>query len=107
MRENIGKLSIKQIETRGAQWTDENAHLYSKDQMDGIKKSDSFIEEQKGSIIGKRKSNMVTEAKSQNAVQTLIAKQKPSEIAQYPAAVLSTTKVAAAVKPVVLKQIVI
>jgi len=106
LRENIGKLSIKQIETMGAQWAEENAHLFSKDQMDGIKKSDSFIEEQKGSIIGKRKSNMVTEAKSQNAVQTLIAKQKPSEIAQYPAAVLSTTKVAAALKPDVLKQIV-
>lgn len=106
LREAIGKLSIKQIETMGDTFIRDNADLFTKDQMDSIKKSDKFIEEQKGAYIGARKIKMFERAGKDNAHEYLLENQKPVEIAQYPATVLQSANVYKALKPDVLKQII-
>lgn len=107
LREAIGKLSIKQIEVLGDEFIRENADLFTKDQFDAIKKSDKFVEAQKGAYIGGRKSSMIKRAESGDAgVETLTEGQKPAEIAQYPAAVLMVPGIMKKITPDVLKQIV-
>lgn len=57
LTENLQNMSVKQIETMGDQFIRDNAHLFSQSQMDGILKSDEFVEGQKGAYIGARKEN--------------------------------------------------
>lgn len=51
----LTKLSIDQIESMGDAWITENVHLFSNSQMDDLKKSKKFTENQKNSFVSQRK----------------------------------------------------
>jgi len=65
LSENIQNMSIKQIETMGAEFLEDNAALFSKNQKEGLSKSTVFSEPQKQSAFAKIKPDQV--AKSRNA----------------------------------------
>lgn len=51
----LTKLTIDQIETLGDDWVRKNVHLFSKSQMDDLKKSKKFTETQRNSYADSRK----------------------------------------------------
>jgi hypothetical protein len=66
--DEISKLSVKQLEILGDQFVRDYAGFLSGSQMDDLKKSDAFTEQQKGAHIGARK-NMLTSFGKDEAVR--------------------------------------
>jgi len=56
--EELHKLSIKQLEILGDDFIRDHAAMFTDSQMDDLKKSESFSEQQKGQQIGVRKQQM-------------------------------------------------
>ena len=56
--DKLANLSIKQIETMGADFIKQNAHLFTEGQFTDIKKSNRFSEKQVGDFIGARKTKL-------------------------------------------------
>lgn len=56
--DKLANLSVKQIETMGADFIKQNAHLFTDSQFSDIKKSNRFSEKQVGDFIGARKSKL-------------------------------------------------
>jgi hypothetical protein len=84
MTKELGKLSIEQIETMGEEWAANNAALFTKSQMDDLKKSKKFTEYQKSSILQKRGSeqkNLVAANPSSLFMYSNGERRKPEDIA--------------------------
>ena len=58
LEEKIASLSIRQIETLGADFINKNAAQFTDSQISDIKKSKKFTEGQVGRFVGKRKSDL-------------------------------------------------
>jgi len=54
LSKKLTELSIDQIETMGDEWIRDNVHLFSNDQVNGLKQSKKFTESQKNSYTAQR-----------------------------------------------------
>jgi hypothetical protein len=62
--EELQKLSVKQLEILGDEFIRDHSSMFAESQMDDLKKSDAFSEQQKGQQISERKKQLSSLAKN-------------------------------------------
>lgn len=118
--EQLNKLTLSQIETLGADFVKQNAHLFNDSQIAEIKKSKKFTESQIGSFTTTRNATFDTYANANrgagdvNGIKSIMQERtstgsfknrKATEVAQLPASVLITTAALPFITDKVLREI--